>query len=156
MVLRIKEREEAIQLLAMDPQVFGKLLTLHQKGYRVDVEALRDRIPLRQDAGKGPQMGSHGYRGCGGGKVFSWMPLMVLGYKRIYRRRNQVRRPMRAPQDRGMPYLPGHALHPRGYLVAYPTSSPSLPICFWSKKDHRKSFFLFGLCLVFLFRRTQK
>ena len=27
-----------------------------------NVEALRDRIPLRQGAEKGPQMGSHGYR----------------------------------------------------------------------------------------------
>ena len=62
MVLRIKEREEAIQLLAMDPQVCGKLLTLRRKGNGVDVQALRDQIPLRQDAGKGPQMGSHGYR----------------------------------------------------------------------------------------------
>ena len=32
---------------------------LHQHGNRVDVEALRDRIPLRQDARKGPKMGSH-------------------------------------------------------------------------------------------------
>ena len=62
MVLRIKEREEAIQLLAMDPQVCGKLLTLHRKGNGVDVEALRDRIPLRQGDEKGPQMGSHRYR----------------------------------------------------------------------------------------------
>ena len=62
MVLRIKEREEAIQLLAIDPQVCGKLLMLHRKGNGVEVEALRDRIPLRQDARKGPQMGSHGYR----------------------------------------------------------------------------------------------
>ena len=38
----------------MDPKVYGKLLTLHQRGYGVDVEALRDRIPLRQDAGKRP------------------------------------------------------------------------------------------------------
>ena len=38
----------------MDPKVCGKLLTRHQRGYGVDVEALRDRIPLRQDAGKGP------------------------------------------------------------------------------------------------------
>ena len=35
---------------------------LHQKGNGVDVDALRDRIPLRQDAGKGPKMGSHGNR----------------------------------------------------------------------------------------------
>ena len=70
MVLRIKEREEAIQLLAMDMQVCGGLLTLHRKGNRVDVDALRDRIPLRQDVEKGPKMGSHGKEGYDGGKVF--------------------------------------------------------------------------------------
>ena len=46
----------------MDPKVCGKLLTLHRRGNGVDVEALRDRIPLRQIAGKGPKMGSHRYR----------------------------------------------------------------------------------------------
>ena len=35
---------------------------LHRKGNRVDVEALRDRIPLRQGAGKGPKMVSQGNR----------------------------------------------------------------------------------------------
>ena len=38
----------------MDPKVYGKLLTLHRRGNGVDVEALSDRIPLRQDAEKGP------------------------------------------------------------------------------------------------------
>ena len=38
----------------MDPKVYGKLLTLHWRGNGGDVEALRDPIPLRQDAGKGP------------------------------------------------------------------------------------------------------
>ena len=42
----------------MDPKVYGKLLTLHQRGYGVDVEALRDRFPLRQITGKGPKVGS--------------------------------------------------------------------------------------------------
>ena len=42
--------------------VCGKLLMLHRRGYGVDVEALRDQFPLRQIAGKGPKMGSHGYR----------------------------------------------------------------------------------------------
>ena len=46
----------------MDPKVYGKLLTHHRRGYGADVEALHDRIPLRQIAGKGPKMGSHGYR----------------------------------------------------------------------------------------------
>ena len=52
----------------MDPKVCGKLLTHHRRGYGVDVEALRDRIPLRQIAGKGTKMGSHGTEGSGGGK----------------------------------------------------------------------------------------
>ena len=30
----------------MDPKVCGKLLTTHQRGYGVDVEALRDDDPL--------------------------------------------------------------------------------------------------------------
>ena len=46
----------------MDLKVCGKLLMLHRRGYGVDVEAFRDRSPLRQIAEKGPKMGSHGYR----------------------------------------------------------------------------------------------
>ena len=46
----------------MDPKVCGKLLTTHRKVLGDDVEALRDRFSLRQIAGKGPKMGSHGYR----------------------------------------------------------------------------------------------
>ena len=46
----------------MDPKVGGKLLTHHRRGYGVDVEALRDRFPLWQIAGKGPNMESHGYK----------------------------------------------------------------------------------------------
>ena len=60
--MRIKEREEAIELITMDPKVCGKLLTLHRRGNGVDVEAIYDRIPLWQDAGKGPKMGSRGYK----------------------------------------------------------------------------------------------
>ena len=32
----------------MDPKVCGKLLTLHRRGYGVDVEALHDPFPLRR------------------------------------------------------------------------------------------------------------
>ena len=35
----------------MDPKVCGKLLTHHRRGYGVDVEALRDRLPLRRSSG---------------------------------------------------------------------------------------------------------
>ena len=71
----------------MDPKVCGKLLTHHQRGYGVDVEALRDRIPLRQIAGKAPIWDLTCTEGCGGGKVVLWLPPMVLGYKSIYRRK---------------------------------------------------------------------
>ena len=39
-----------------DPKLYGKLLTHHRRGYGVDVEALRDRFPLRRSAEKGPKM----------------------------------------------------------------------------------------------------
>ena len=38
-VLRFKEREEAIWLITMDPEVYGKLLTTHRRGLGDDVEA---------------------------------------------------------------------------------------------------------------------
>ena len=41
----------------MDPKVCGKLLTLHRRGYGVDVEALRDRSHLRRSSEKMPQNG---------------------------------------------------------------------------------------------------
>ena len=72
----------------MYPKVYGKLLTLHRRGNGVDVEALRDRIPLRQIAGKGLRLDLTGIEGCGSGKVVSWLSWMFLGYKSIYRRRN--------------------------------------------------------------------
>ena len=40
-------------------------------------------------------------------------------------------------------------------LVASPTSSPSLLVVFWSKKNHHEGFIPFGLCLVFLLREAK-
>ena len=79
----------------------GKLLTLHRRGNGVDVEALHDRTPLRQDAVKGPKMGSHGYR-----RLWRWKSIFVnvsgrLGILGIYIGRIRVRGPPRGPQDRG-------------------------------------------------------
>ena len=39
----------------MDLKVCGKLLTHHRRDYGVDVEALRDRFPLRQSIRKAPR-----------------------------------------------------------------------------------------------------
>ena len=150
MVLRIKEREEAIQLLAMDPQVCGKLLTLHWKGNRVDVEALCDLTPFDRMPEKAPRWDLKGTEGCGGGKVFLWMLLVVWGYMGISRRKNQVRRCTRGPQGWG------RALRPRGRLVAPPTSSPSLLDHVCSKNNAPEGFIPFGLRLIFLFGETLK
>ena len=43
LVLRSKEREEAIQVLTMDPKIYGKLLTTHRRGLGDDGEALHGR-----------------------------------------------------------------------------------------------------------------
>ena len=67
----------------MDPKVCGKLLTHHRRGYGVDVESLRDRIPLRQIAGEGPKWDLTGIEGCGGANRVSWCSLMFLGYMNI-------------------------------------------------------------------------
>ena len=113
--MRIKEREEAIQLITMDAKVCGKLLTTHRRGKDVDVEALRDQCPLRQVPEKAPRWNLTGTEGCGGGTRFSWMLLMVWGYVGIYRRKKYVGGRPRGPRDRG------RALHPHGPLVAPPT-----------------------------------
>ena len=63
---------------------------------------------------------------------------------------------MRGPQGWGRALPPGHALRPCGCLLAPPTSSPSLLVVFWSKKNHHEGFIPFRLRLVFLFRETQK
>ena len=146
MVLRIKEREESIYLLAMDPEVCGKLLTLYRKGNGVDVEAPRDQIPLREIAEKGPKMGSRRYRRLRRWKSGFVAPWMFSGYKSIYRRKKQVGGATRGPRGWGAPFG----------LVAFLTSTPSLLDCVCSKEDPRDGFIPFGLCLIFLFCETLK
>ena len=89
----------------MDPKVCGKLLTHHRRGNGVDVDALRDRIPLRQITGKGSKIGSHGNRGFRWrkSKVFSWLFLVSREYLGIYRPKNRVRRVVVGPQAKGVP-----------------------------------------------------
>ena len=69
----------------MDPKVYGKLLTLHRRGNGVDVMASVIDSPSGRSPEKAPRWDLTGTEGCGGGKVVSWLPLMFLGYKSIYR-----------------------------------------------------------------------
>ena len=62
----------------------------------------------------------------------------------------------RSGELRGADEGGGRALLPRDRLIASLTSSPSLLACFRSKKDHRRGFILFGLCLIFFFCETLK
>ena len=57
------QRERRSHLATSYGPVYGKLLTHHWKGSKVDEEALHDRFPLRQSTGKGLQMGSWKNRG---------------------------------------------------------------------------------------------
>ena len=66
----------------MDPKVCGKLLTTHQRGLGVDVEALRGGFPLRQNTGDGSKMESHGYRRLRWRQYFFGGSLDVFGVRR--------------------------------------------------------------------------
>ena len=78
---------------------------------------------------------------------------MVLGYKEYIWAKELGQETHEGPtRQGGAPYPLGAP----STFVAPPTSSPSLLVCFWSKKDHREIFIPFGLRLVFLFCETLK
>ena len=157
MVLRSKEREQAIQLITMDPKVCGKLLTHHRRGYGVDVEALRDRFPLRRSAGKGPKMGSHGYRRLRRWKQGFVVLLDGFGVRRYIQEEEVGRWSHEGPtRVEGAPWGGWRAPLPRGFLVASFTSTPSLLDCVCSKNNSPEGFIPFGFCLIFLFCETLK
>ena len=95
----------------MDPKVYGKLLTHHRSGYGVDVEALRDRCPLRGAPEQAPTWDLVGTEGCGGRIRFLAPYLIVLGYVGIYRSKE---------------YVGGATGGPRGWRACPPTSWPPL------------------------------
>ena len=53
--------------------------------------------PSGRSPEKAPRWDLTGTEGCGGGKVVSWLSLMFLGYKSIYRRKKYVGGAMRGP-----------------------------------------------------------
>ena len=85
-VLKIQEREEAIYLLAMDPKVYGELLTHHRRGHGVDEEALRIQIPPPAGHQNVPQMGSCGDRSLRRRKSTFDDLLIFWDFYGIYRR----------------------------------------------------------------------
>ena len=69
--------------------------------------------------------------------------------------KQQARKPRGCPGDRGEPPL-GRALHPRGLIGCFLTSTPSLLDCVCSKKIAPEGFIPFGIRLIFLFFETLK
>ena len=107
-VLRIiREREEAIQLLPTDPQVYGGLLTHHRRGTYEEDEPLYD----------GVQIGSRGSGTCGGWNLVLSTPLGFLEYLGIYRHQRRWRGAPRRAQPirarRGPLARPGGLWSPR-------------------------------------------
>ena len=68
-----------------------------------------------------PRWDLTGTEGCGYAKVVSWLPLMFLVYKSIYRRKKYVGGATRSPRGWGRP--PRARPLPRGPLGAPPTYS---------------------------------
>ena len=141
MILRSKKREEAIQLITMDPKVYGKLLTTHRRGYGVDVEALHGRFPLRWSTGEGSKMGSRGYRRLRWWKQFFMLASDVFGVHG-YIQEEEVGQWKLEGTTRvaGTPTPRGHASHPRGRLGCCLTSTPCPVDCVCSKKDRSRRF----------------
>ena len=149
MVLRSKKREEAIQLITMDPKVCGKLLTTHRRGYGVDVEALRGRFPLRRSADEGSKMGSRRYRRLRRQKQFFVVLLDVFGVRGYIQEEEVGRWTPEMPMRQGARLVGGRALHPHGLLDCFLTCTPS-PLDHVRSKNHSPEGFIpFELFLFF-------
>ena len=68
-----------------------------------DVEALRDRCPLRRSSEQAPRWDLMDTESCGGGIRFLAPYLFVWGYVGIYRRKEYVGGAKGAPRGRGAP-----------------------------------------------------
>ena len=157
MVLRSKKREEAIQLITMDPKVCGKLLTIHRRGYGVDVEALHGRFPLRRSTDEGSKMGSRGYRRLRRWKQFFVVASDVFRVHGYMQEEEAGRWTLEGPtRVGGAPTPRGRAGHPHGHIACFLTSTPSPLDHVCSKKIAPEGFIPFGLGLIFLFFETLK
>ena len=125
----------------MDPKVYGKLLTTHQKGYGVDVEALHGRFPLRQNADEGTKMGSRGYRRLWWWKLCFGCSLDVFEVCRLIEEEEVRRWPPKGPTRQGA--RPTLSWPPRLLLDLHSKSSGS-------HSFQKSRFRRFGLCLIFL------
>ena len=124
----------------MDPKVCVKLLTHHRKGSKVDVEPLRDRFPLRQITGEGPQMGSLWNRNLRWRKKYYRGSLWYWGNSSEFIGRELGLEEPRGAHKPGGALPPGRAQVACGPPVGFLASSPSLLGSLW-KENHRRILF---------------
>ena len=101
--------------------------------------------PSGRSPEKAPRWDLMGTEGCGGGKVVSWLPWCFQGIRVYIGERSTSVELRGAHEGGGAPTPSGRALLPRGRLAEFQTSTPSLLVCFRSKKDHREGFISFGI-----------
>ena len=85
----------------MDPKVYGKLLTLHRRGYGVDEESSVIYPPSGGAPKMAPRCDLMGIESCDDGNRVLWSSWMFLGYMSIYRRKKSVRGATRGPRGWG-------------------------------------------------------
>ena len=88
--------------------------------------------------------------------VFRGAPGCFRGLWTYIGGRSRVVDAREAHEGGGTPTLTGRAGYPRGHLVHFLTSTPSLLDCVCSKKIAPEGFIPFGLRLIFLFFETLK
>ena len=99
----------------MDPKVWGKLLTLHRRGYGVDVEALRDPPA---ESRKRPHDGiSWVQKVAVVEDVFRGSPRRFQGIRVYIGERSRSVEPRGAHEGGGTTTPLGHTLLPRGFLL---------------------------------------
>ena len=85
----------------MDLKVWGKLLTLHRRGYG-DVQALRDDSPLLAELQNRPQDGISWIQKVAAVELGGLAPVLIVwGYVCIYRRKKYAGGATRGPRGRG-------------------------------------------------------
>ena len=134
----------------MDPKVWGKLLTLHRRGYD-DVEALRDDGPLPAELWNRPQDGISWIQKVAAVELGFWLMFWSFRDTWIYMGGRSTSVELRGAHEAG-----GCALHPLDRLVAFLTEGPSLLDLIWWENHVSEGFIPFGLRLIFLFFKTLK
>lgn len=108
----------------MDPKVWGKLLTLHHRGYD-DIEALRDDGPRPAELRNMPQDGISWIQKAAAVDLGFWLPFWPFGGMCVYIGGRSTPEEHRGAHEAGGHVLGGRP-HPRDRLFCSLEQGPSL------------------------------